>query len=96
VKASTKLSEVLSLVCIPVAGHPGHWEVESRTEPGNTHRVVLGGPEGMVNCDCANWLFQAESKLRKGEKPFQVSTMCVHIAAAIFKQQARRLMERKI
>ena len=50
----------------------------------------------MVNCDCANWLFQAESKLRKGEKPFQVSTMCVHIAAAIFQQQARRLMERKI
>lgn len=94
-KASTKVSEILSLVCIPVTGHPGHWEIESRHEPGKTHRVVLGGPEGMMQCDCANWLFAAESKLRKGEEPFQVSTLCVHILAAMIQQQARRLMERK-
>jgi hypothetical protein len=45
----------------------------------------------MVNCDCANWLFQAESKLRKGEEPFQVSTMCVHVAAALWHSQRLRV-----
>ena len=94
-KASTKLSEILSLMAMPVAGRPGEWEVESRHVQGTTHRVRLGSEDGLYSCQCENWLFQAESKLHKGEEPFQVSTMCVHICAALFQEQVRRLTLRK-
>ena len=93
-KASTKLSEILSLMAMPVQGRPGEWEVECRQKPGTTHRVRLGSEDGLYSCQCENWLFNCESKLRKGEEPFTVPTMCVHIAAARFQEQARRLTTR--
>ena len=94
-KASTKLSEILSLMAMPVTDHPGHFEIESRQKPGTTHRVRLRTTNSPYFCECGDFLFNCEPKLANGADPFQGSTMCCHIAAALFQEQVRRLTLRK-
>lgn len=94
-KANTKLSEILSLVCIPIHEHPFHYEVASRKNPGTTHRVILRDQHGQGTCECQNYLFTCQPKLNKGAEPFQIDTACIHLAAAAWHDQVRRLTQRK-
>ena len=94
-KASTKLSEVMSLACIPATGHPGHFEVDSRKEPGVSHRVRLNTTFAPYSCQCGDWEFNCEPKLNKGAAPFQTATLCIHIARALLFDQERRLSHRR-
>ena len=91
-KSTTPLADILSLVCIPVAEHQGHFDVESRTDLGSTHRVRLRSSDGVAVCECADFLYQCLPNLEKGAPPFQVATMCQHIARAVLFEATRSLL----
>ena len=90
-KSNTKLAEILALTCIPVTDHPGHFDVQSRTEAGGTHRVRLRSEDGIYHCQCPDFLWNVMPRLDKGAEPFQVNTLCIHTARAILFAAARGL-----
>ena len=86
-----RLSELLSLTVLPLPELPGHYNVIG---PRQQYRVRLNSEDGLVNCECPDWLWHVEPRLNKGAALFQRETLCKHVSAVLWYRGQKSIEKR--